>query len=51
MNQTDHIYTDRYLRVFAKYDQGTKSIYTLPKKNIENYREFIEQTFPEPIFF
>ena len=51
MDQTDHIYTDRYLSVFAKYDQGTKSIYTLPKKNIENYREFIEQSFPDPIYF
>ena len=49
MNERDRAYTDRYLRVFAKYDHGTKSIYNLPKKSIEDYRDIVEEAFPEPI--
>lgn len=51
MDDRDRIYAQRYLRVFEKYDKGTKSIYHLPKNGIEKYRALIEDTFPETIIF
>ena len=51
MDERDRAYTERYLRVLSKYDHGTKSIYNFPKKRIEDYRDLIEETFPEPILF
>lgn len=49
MDERDRAYTEKYLRVFAKYDHGTKSFYHLPKKRIEHYRDVIEEAFPQPI--
>jgi len=51
MDERDRMYTQRYLRVFEKYDKGTKSLYHLPKNGIEKYRTLIEETFPERILF
>ena len=51
MDERDRTYTERYLRVFSKYDHGTKSIYNLPKKSIDEYRDIVEEAFPEPILF
>ncbi len=51
MDERDRSYLERYLRVFYKYDHDTKSIYALPKKRIEDYRDLIEETFPKPILF
>jgi len=43
----DHVF--RYLRPFARYDQGTKSPLNLPQRRIQDYRGLIEKTFPAPI--
>jgi len=51
MDERDRMYMERYLRVFEKYDKGTKSLYHLPKNGIEKYRVLIEDTFPKPILF
>lgn len=51
MNERDREYTDRYLRTFARYDFGTKSFYHIPKRKIEDYRDLVEEFFPEPILF
>ncbi|MFN8019519.1 MAG: inositol oxygenase family protein [Acidimicrobiales bacterium] len=47
----DRDYADRYLRVFARYDHGTKSAHLRPSISIESYRELVEATFPDPIPF
>lgn len=49
MDERDRTYTDRYLRTFSKYDHGTKSIYNFPKRRIEEYRDIVEEAFPDPI--
>ncbi|MGB3616100.1 MAG: inositol oxygenase family protein [Elainellaceae cyanobacterium] len=51
MDKRDREYTERYLTDFAKYDMGTKCIYHIPNKKIEDYRELVESTFPNPISF
>lgn len=51
MDARDRDYTDRYLRVFSRYDHGTKSPYRLPSRPIEDYREVVERAFPEPVLF
>jgi hypothetical protein len=51
MDEKDRDYTERYLRVFRKYDEGTKSVFNLPKNGINKYRNMIEKTFPNPILF
>lgn len=51
MDARDRQYTERYLRVFQKYDKGSKSIYRLPTVDLEKYRALIEDTFPKPIAF
>ena len=51
MDERDRAYTERYLRVFTKYDTGTKSLYHLPKDGIEKARALIEEAFPEEILF
>jgi Myo-inositol oxygenase len=51
MNERDREYTDRYLRTFAKYDMGSKSFYHFPQTKIEDYRDIIEEAFPNPILF
>ncbi len=51
MDARDRRYTERYLRVFQKYDKGTKSIYRPPTAQLDKYRALIEETFPKPIAF
>jgi predicted HD phosphohydrolase len=51
MDARDREYADRYLTVFARYDQGSKSPYALPKKRIDEYRDVIEEAFPRGIIF
>jgi hypothetical protein len=51
MDERDRRYTERYLRVFQKYDKGTKSVYRLPTVRLEKYRALIEDTFPKAIVF
>lgn len=47
----DRDYADRYLRVFARYDHGTKSPHLRPSIRLDAYRDLIESTFPSPIPF
>lgn len=51
MDDRDREYTEKYLKIFRKYDMGSKSIYKLPSKKLEDYKDLIELTFPEPIEF
>jgi hypothetical protein len=51
MDERDARYADRYLRVLAHYDHGTKSNYILPRRQIHEYRDLIEGAFPKPILF
>lgn len=51
MDERDREYTEKYLKSFRKYDMETKSIYSIPKKKLEDYRDLIEQYFPDPILF
>jgi hypothetical protein len=50
MDGRDRAYLERYLRPFRRYDQGTKSVCSLPPRTIlDKYRDLIERTFPSPI--
>jgi predicted HD phosphohydrolase len=49
MDERDNEYYDKYLGIFRKYDLGTKSIFKIPPKRLENYRDLIEKHFPEEI--
>lgn len=51
MDERDRSYTDKYLKSFRKYDMGSKSIYNLPDRKLEDYKQLIEKHFPEPIMF
>jgi len=51
MDARDREYADRYLTVFARYDHGTKSPYSLPRKRIDDYRDVIESALPREIVF
>lgn len=51
MNEKDRFYTDKYLKNFRKYDMESKSIYKIPERKIEDYRDLIYQYFPDPILF
>lgn len=51
MNGEDIANYNAYLRAFARYDQGSKSIYKHPKKNLGHYRELLESYFPDPVLF
>ncbi|MGH9297679.1 MAG: inositol oxygenase family protein [Acidimicrobiales bacterium] len=42
---------ERLLEPFAHYDHATKSPFDLPATPLENYRDIIEETFPNPISF
>ena len=50
-DERDRDYADRYLRVFARYDHGTKSAHLRPSISLDSYRDLIEATFPDPIPF
>jgi hypothetical protein len=51
MDDRDRDYTERYLRVFSRYDHGTKSPFHLPRRPISDYRDLVEDAFPHPIEF
>jgi hypothetical protein len=48
-DQKDRYFADKYLSKFKKYDKGTKSIFNIPKINIDKHRRLIEKLLPEPI--
>ncbi|WP_137136462.1 inositol oxygenase family protein [Rhizobium sp. FKY42] len=49
MDERDWSYHDKYLGVFRKYDLGTKSIFQLPKKRLDDFMPILDKYFPEPI--
>ena len=51
MDDRDRLYTQRYLRPFAKYDVHSKSPFYVPTVALGEYRELIETAFPKPIPF
>jgi predicted HD phosphohydrolase len=51
MDDRDRRYATEYLEVFAYYDHGSKSAYRLPRTSLDDYREIIDEAFPEPILF
>ncbi|MBI4357835.1 MAG: hypothetical protein HY584_00925 [Candidatus Omnitrophica bacterium] len=51
MDERDRQYSEKYLIPFQKYDQGSKSVFRIPKKRIDDYRGLIHQYFPEVLTF
>ncbi len=51
MDDRDRGYHDRYYAAFQAADQDSKSPYGLPRTRLADYRELLEDTFPEPIPF
>ena len=51
MDERDREYHERYFVPFARYDQGTKSRFRLPQQRLDDYRDLVERTFPDPIPF
>jgi len=51
MDRRDHEYTEKYLIPFSRFDNGFKSPYFLPRVSINQYRDLIEEYFPNPILF
>ena len=51
MDDDDRAYLERYLRPFAYYDHETKTPFELPKRQIHDYRDLVEEAFPKPIRF
>jgi len=49
MDDRDRYYFERYLRVFRRYDSGTKSITHVPEKRLESYESLIRSYLPEYI--
>ena len=48
-DQRDREYADKYFALFKKYDKGTKSIYNIPKIDIEKHKRIIEKFLPNEI--
>jgi hypothetical protein len=51
MNQRDREWTRRFLVPFQKYDLKSKSPYAVPRKSLADYKELVEELFPQPILF
>ena len=51
MNNKDKKLAQKYLIPFKKYDINSKSIYNLPKKNLNDYKDLVYKYFPKPIIF
>ncbi len=51
MDERDKRYADEYLQVFFHYDHETKSAFRVPKTHIDDYRDVIDEAFPNPISF
>ncbi len=51
LSETERAYLGRYHRIFRKYDQGTKSVYKLLTRKLEDYQDLIDSYFPVPILF
>jgi hypothetical protein len=51
MDDRDIDYTDRYLKPFMAHDAGSKSMFHIPVRPLDAYRDLIQSYFPEPILF
>jgi hypothetical protein len=51
MDDRDTDYTTRYLDVFRRYDHETKSAHLRPSIRLDDYRDLVEDAFPQPIPF
>lgn len=51
MDDRDRLYTQRYLRPFMTYDVNSKSPYYVPEVKLGDYRELVEDAFPDPVLF
>ena len=50
-DRRDRTYYEQYFLPFKHYDVSTKSPYTLPVHRLDDYRDLIEEAFPDPIPF
>jgi inositol oxygenase len=51
MDDRDREYNERYFTPFRRYDQGTKSPYRAPVHRLDDFRDLIDEAFPDPIPF
>jgi len=51
MDERDRSYTERYLKPFQKYDQGSKSTDHVPARPLAAYRDLLEAALPRNIVF
>jgi hypothetical protein len=51
MDERDLDWTRRFLLPFQKYDLKSKSPYAVPRKTLADYKELVEELFPQPILF
>ena len=51
MDARDLAYTERYLRTFQHYDQDSKSLFAIPRRALDDYRERVEKSLPRAILF
>ena len=52
MDARDHVNLTRYLLLFRRYDQGTKSPWSRPPRAVlDRHRHVVERAFPSPILF
>ena len=51
MDERDRDYTERYLKPFQKYDQGSKSAHHTPARPIAAYRDLLDAALPRSIVF
>jgi predicted HD phosphohydrolase len=51
LDERDARYERDYHAVFRRYDGASKSLFRPPESGIEDYRDLIEEAFPEPIVF
>jgi len=50
MDARDRSYLERYLLPFRRYDQGTKSMCSVPPRTVlDKYRDLVDRAFPSPI--
>ncbi len=45
-DMNDDTYAHKYFNLFKKYDKGTKSMYSIPKVDIDKHRRMIENWIP-----
>jgi hypothetical protein len=51
MDARDREYTERHLRRFQHYDQGSKSLFAIPHRTLDHYRELLGESLPRAILF